>query len=86
VTKIIYAVQGIRESGETYWIDCETEKEIASPPANIATVAEAHNLNRVLLSEPSNRPLTETQKKMKEHAKLMNLSEAEAEIYARGRE
>lgn len=38
------------------------------------------------LREPSQRPLTKEQQRVKEAAKLLNLSEAEAEVFARGRE
>lgn len=85
--KTIYAVQRHRPNGEEYWVDNATGQEVAAPykGTNLAEVQRSANLRRMELTEPSKRPLTKEQERVKENAKLLNLSEAEAEIFARGR-
>lgn len=45
----------------------------------------SRKFNKLELREPSKRPLSQAEERMKENAKLLNLTEAEAEIFARGR-
>jgi hypothetical protein len=70
-----------RDNGEEYWADCTGQVFIAESE----TVSEARKLREVALTEPGKRPLTPAEEQVKENAKLLNLSEAEAEAFARGR-
>ena len=51
----------------------------------VSEAGRASKLKEVTLREPGKRPLTPAEEQVKENAQLLNLTETEAEIFARGR-
>ena len=73
-----------RDNGEVYWTDCTGQVFIAESQT-VSEAGRANKLKEVTLREPGKRSLTPAEEQVKENAKLMNLSEAEADVFARGR-
>ncbi|MBZ5525338.1 MAG: hypothetical protein LAP21_24185 [Acidobacteriia bacterium] len=86
MTNIGCITKRYRLNGEAYWVD-ETGAEavVTAETALVSLVEGSGNPRKIELREPSKCPLTKEQERVKETAKLLDLSEAEAEIFARGR-
>lgn len=81
----------IRPNGDEYWvIETEAGQEIASSPCDGISeggrsAATKKNTKKLDLCEPAERPLSEAEERVKRAALRLNLNEAEADLFARGR-
>lgn len=86
MTNIGCITKRYRLNGEAYWVDeAGAEAVVTAETALVSLVEGSGNPRKIELREPSKRPLTKEQERVKETAKLLDLSEAEADIFARGR-